>query len=114
MQTRKRDCKQFQPGELVEGAAISQPGPNGKNMISINRIGRVLPIDKKVAARAFDSGTKISKFCATSELKTQYIYVDFTQKLNPNLKFGLGKSFEQVKQLKLLKKRGGTRKNRRN
>ena len=72
--TRKR----IQPGMLVkeiEGRGIVQVGPDGKAMISVSRIGRVLP---------FDSDTKIGSSCATSG-RSQYIYVDFTKKLNPSL-----------------------------
>ena len=111
--TRKRDCTQYRIGELVEGAAVVQPGPDGKKMISVNRVGKILPIDAKLAARAFDPVTKIGKFCVTSG-KAQYIYVDFTKKLNPTLEpYGIGKSFQEVVHLKLLKKRGGTRKTNR-
>ena len=111
--TRKRDCTQYTPGELVEGAAVVQPGPDGKTMIPVNRIGKILPIDAKLAARAFDPVTHIGKFCVTSG-KAQYIYVDFTKKLNPTLEpYGIGKSFHEVIHLKLLKKRNNTRKAKR-
>jgi hypothetical protein len=107
MGTRKR----IQPGMLVKeikGHGIVQVGPDGKDMISVSRVGRVLPFDKKKAAAAFDSVTKIGASSATSG-RSQYIYVDFTKKLNPSLQYGDGKTFVDLAHLALFNK---TKKNR--
>jgi len=107
--TRKRDCSVYKPGELVKGAAVVQPGPDGKTMLAVDRVGNILPIDETLAKRAFDEGSTIGKFCVTSG-KAQYIYVDFTKKLNPTLEpYGIGKSFQEVVHLKLVKHIGTTR-----
>jgi hypothetical protein len=96
----------------VGNHGISQPGPDGKTMIRVNRVGRVLPFDKKKAAAAFDSDTQIGSSSATSG-RSQYIYVDFTKKLNPSLKYGVCKSFEDLAHLELLNKdTQGTKNNR--
>ena len=81
-------------------------------MVAVDRIGKILPIDETLAKRAFDEGSTIGKSCVTSG-KAQYIYVDFTKKLNPTLEpYGIGKSFHEVIHLKLVNPRGPTRKNR--
>ncbi len=88
--TKKRDCSEFKPGDLVKGAPMA-----GADI----RIGKVLPIDVKQARNSFDSGTKIGKSCATSS-NYQYIYVDFTKALNPQAPpYALGKKFENVKDI---------------
>ncbi len=89
-QTKKRDCNEFKPGDLVKGAPMVDADI---------RIGKVLPIDAKQARNAFDSETKIGKFCATSSAY-QYIYVDFTKKLNPHAPpYAIGKKWENVRDI---------------
>jgi hypothetical protein len=100
-QTRKSDCSQFKPGELVKGAELVNQDKNGNELPGV-RVGIVLPIDKKQAQEAFDADIKIGKFCATSRAY-QYIYVDFTKKLNPLMQpYGIGKSWTNVRDLKLV------------
>jgi len=103
--TRKR----IQPGMLVKeikGHGVAQVGPDGKTLISVSRIGRVMPFDKKKAAAAFDSDTKIGSSCATSG-RSQYIYVDFTKNLNPSLQGGDGKTFVDLAHLDVFNKSKG-------
>ena len=97
----------------VESHGILQPGPDGKAMISVSRIGRVLPFDKKKAAEAFDSDTKIGSSSAISG-RSQYIYVDFTKKLNPSLQYGDGKTFADLAHLELFNKSKNQTKNKSN
>ena len=113
--TRKNACRKFRQGDIVEGVPILQVGPDGKTMIAVTRIAKILPIDKKTAAmmRSLDPFTRSGKFCALSG-KTKYIYVDFTKKLNPTVEpYGIGRSFHEVRHFKLVKKRGVTRKTNR-
>lgn len=108
--TRKR----IQPGMLVKeikGHGIVQVGPDGKAMIIVNRIGRVLPFDKKKAAATFDSYTKIGSSSATSG-RSQYIYVDFTKKLNPSLQDGDGKQFVDLAHLAPFQTKNNSKRNR--
>jgi len=110
--TRKR----IQQGMLVKeikGHGIVQVGPDGKAMITVNRIGRVLPFDKKKAVAAFNSDTKIGSSSAISG-RSQYIYVDFTKKLNPSLQYGDGKTFVDLAHLELFNKSKNQTKNKKN
>jgi len=98
--------KNIQPGMLVKeikGHGVVQVGSDGKAMITVSRIGRVMPFDKKKAAAAFDSDTKIGSSSAISG-RSQYIYVDYTKKLNPSLQHGDGKTFVDLAHLALFNK----------
>lgn len=90
----------FKPGELVQEVVSGIVQPEG----TVHRIGVVLPFDKKKAKTTFDSGTRIGTSCATSSLSIQYILVDFSKKLNPSLRYGIGVQFHELHHLKRYKK----------
>ena len=105
-QTRKLVCKEFKPGTLVK-VLMGQLRTRTKVSKSWYRVGVVLPMDKKLAARhlSSDKDAIIGDVCAKySTGRVRFIYVNYTRELNPDLdKDALGKRFQHVSGVRVIK-----------